>query len=102
MASLELHKMYRVLPDKEAQADGDLRVIDESGENYLSPLIFHLGDLRKPCRALTSLCSMKCKRPGFPPEMQGLDPQNQNPSLCKNTPQKKNFNKAPLRRFFKV
>ena len=29
--------MYRVLPDKEAQADGDLRVIDESGEDYLFP-----------------------------------------------------------------
>jgi hypothetical protein len=34
-ASLELHKIYRVLPDKEAQRDGDLRVIDESGEDYL-------------------------------------------------------------------
>ena len=36
-ASLELHKIYRVLPDKDAQADGDLRVIDESGEDYLFP-----------------------------------------------------------------
>jgi hypothetical protein len=36
-ASLELHKIYRVLPDKEAQLDGDLRVIDESGEDYLFP-----------------------------------------------------------------
>ena len=34
-ASLELHKIYRVLPDKDAAADGDLRVIDESGEDYL-------------------------------------------------------------------
>jgi len=34
-ASLELHKIYRVLPDKEAERDGDLRVIDESGEDYL-------------------------------------------------------------------
>ncbi len=33
--SLELHKIYRVLPDREAEADGDLRVIDESGEDYL-------------------------------------------------------------------
>ena len=30
-ASLELHKIYRVLPDEDAAADGDLRVIDESG-----------------------------------------------------------------------
>jgi hypothetical protein len=36
-ASLELHKIYRVLPDEDAAADGDLRVIDESGENYLYP-----------------------------------------------------------------
>jgi hypothetical protein len=35
LASLELHKIYRVLPDEEAAADGDLRVIDESGEDYL-------------------------------------------------------------------
>lgn len=36
-ASLELHKVYRVLPDEDAADDGDLRVIDESGEDYLYP-----------------------------------------------------------------
>lgn len=34
-ASLELHKIYRVLPDDDAAEDGDIRVIDESGEDYL-------------------------------------------------------------------
>ena len=34
-ASLELHKIYRVIPDDEAAADGDIRVVDESGEDYL-------------------------------------------------------------------
>jgi hypothetical protein len=34
-ASLELHKIYQLLPDEEAAKDGDLRVIDESGEDYL-------------------------------------------------------------------
>ena len=34
-ASLEQHKIYRVLRDEEAVADGDIRVIDESGEDYL-------------------------------------------------------------------
>jgi hypothetical protein len=34
-ASLELHKIYRVLPDADAAAEGDIRVIDESGEDYL-------------------------------------------------------------------
>lgn len=33
--SLELHKIYRVLPDESAAEDGDIRVIDESGEDYL-------------------------------------------------------------------
>lgn len=36
-ASLELHKIYRVLSDEDAAADGDLRVVDESGEDYLYP-----------------------------------------------------------------
>ena len=34
-ASVELHKIYRVLPDESAAEDGDIRVIDESGEDYL-------------------------------------------------------------------
>ena len=37
LASLELHKIYRVLRDADAAEDGDLRVIDESGEDYLYP-----------------------------------------------------------------
>ncbi|HEY6805638.1 MAG TPA: hypothetical protein VI306_18815 [Pyrinomonadaceae bacterium] len=36
-ASLELHKIYRVITDNDAEIDGDLRVIDESGEDYLYP-----------------------------------------------------------------
>ena len=36
-ASLELHKIYRVLPDENAAQDGDIRIIDESGEDYLYP-----------------------------------------------------------------
>ena len=39
-ASLELHKIYRTVPDKAAAADGDLRVIDESGEDYLFPAAY--------------------------------------------------------------
>ncbi|MBA2503353.1 MAG: hypothetical protein H0V27_10770 [Pyrinomonadaceae bacterium] len=33
-ASLEVGKLYRFIPDKEAEADGLLRVVDESGEDY--------------------------------------------------------------------
>ena len=36
-ASLELHKIYRTLPDADAAAQGDLRVVDESGEDCLFP-----------------------------------------------------------------
>jgi len=34
-ASLQRWKGYRALPDREADAHGLLRVIDESGEDYL-------------------------------------------------------------------
>ena len=34
-ASLERNKIYTVLPDEDAERDGDLRVIDESGEDYV-------------------------------------------------------------------
>jgi hypothetical protein len=34
-ASPELHKICRVLPDDDAAAEGDIRVIDESGKDYL-------------------------------------------------------------------
>jgi hypothetical protein len=34
---LEKRKIYQVLPDVEARAEGYLRVIDESGEDYLYP-----------------------------------------------------------------
>jgi hypothetical protein len=35
--SLELRKIYEVLPDPKAAAHGLIRVIDESGEDYLYP-----------------------------------------------------------------
>ena len=34
-ASLELHKIYRALPDEVARSDEELRIVDESGEDYL-------------------------------------------------------------------
>ena len=36
-ASLELRKLYQVLPDEAAAKHRQLRVIDESGEDYLYP-----------------------------------------------------------------
>ncbi len=36
-ASLEVRKIYRVLPDNDAAGHHLVRVIDESGEDYLYP-----------------------------------------------------------------
>ena len=34
---LQVWKLYRMLPDAKAAGDGYIRVIDESGEDYLYP-----------------------------------------------------------------
>jgi hypothetical protein len=39
-ASLEPRKLYRVVPDAKAQKHGHVRVVDESGEDYLYPASF--------------------------------------------------------------
>jgi hypothetical protein len=36
-ASLEVRKLYQVLADSEAEANDLIRVIDESGEDYVYP-----------------------------------------------------------------
>lgn len=35
--SLEVRKLYEVVPDPDATKHGQIRVIDESGEDYLYP-----------------------------------------------------------------
>ena len=34
---LEIRKVYQVVPDETAEKEGHLRIIDESGEDYLYP-----------------------------------------------------------------
>jgi len=34
-ASLEIGKLYEIVPDEEAENDEMIRIIDEDGENYL-------------------------------------------------------------------
>ena len=41
-ASLELRKIYAVIPDDDAEAHGMIRLVDESGEDYLYPHGFFL------------------------------------------------------------
>ena len=36
-ASLEVRKVYQVLPDEVAESRGFVRIIDESGDDYLYP-----------------------------------------------------------------
>ena len=39
---LEVSKIYQVLPDDRASKEGYLRIVDESGEDYLYPESFFL------------------------------------------------------------
>ena len=52
---LERRKLYQVLPDDEASKEGYLRVIDESGEDYLYPESYFVplncpARRKKPCK----------------------------------------------------
>jgi hypothetical protein len=41
-AALEIRKIYQIIPDDTALAHGLLRVIDESGEDYLYPTTYFI------------------------------------------------------------
>ena len=41
-ASLELKKIYEVMSDPDAETHGMIRLVDESGEDYLYPRSFFL------------------------------------------------------------
>jgi hypothetical protein len=45
MEDLEARKVYQILPDREAAREGYIRVVDESGEDYVYP-----SDLFVPVR----------------------------------------------------
>ena len=53
---LELRKVYRVLPDASAAKDDYLRVMDESGEDYLYPASYFVL-MELPQTAETALLS---------------------------------------------
>jgi hypothetical protein len=42
LASLELRKLYQIVADKTSSALGLIRIIDESGEDYLYPAHYFL------------------------------------------------------------
>ena len=37
MEDLEIRKVYQLLPDREASREGYVRIVDESGEDYMYP-----------------------------------------------------------------
>jgi len=53
-ASLERQKIYRVVPDLDAEDDGDIRIVDESGEDYLYPSS-HFAPIKVPSAVEKSL-----------------------------------------------
>lgn len=61
---LDIRKVYRVLHDKDAAATGYVRVVDESGEDYLYPAdYFVFIELpQKAKRALTAARSRAMRR----------------------------------------
>ena len=50
MEDLEARKLYQILPDREAAREGYIRVVDESGEDYIYP-----SDLFVPVRLPAAL-----------------------------------------------
>jgi hypothetical protein len=55
-ASLEKRKIYESIPDADAAKHGQIRVIDESGEDYLYPSECFV-DANLPEGCLTNRCS---------------------------------------------
>jgi len=51
---LELRKLYRILPDKKAAAEGYLRIVDESRDDYVYPADYFVV-VRVPAEAAKSL-----------------------------------------------
>ena len=54
-AALELRKIYEVLPDPRGAQHGLIRVIDESGEDYLYPDKFFMR-IELPVPIETAIC----------------------------------------------
>jgi hypothetical protein len=53
---LEKRKIYRIIPDKEAELEGYFRITDESGEDYLYPKSYFVS-IELPLEAQKALKS---------------------------------------------
>ena len=54
---LELRKVYQILLDKRAARDGYVRVVDESGEDYLYPKAYFVA-VRLPQKAQRTVAAV--------------------------------------------
>ena len=61
---LELRKIYQVLPDKRASRDGYIRIVDESGEDYLYQKSYFIF-IKLPLKAQELIAVASWRRPGF-------------------------------------
>jgi len=73
MEDLEARKVYQVLPDREASREGYVRIIDESGEDYIYPSTLFVTvklpaavarRLRKPTESRTAATRRSMRRAG--------------------------------------
>ncbi len=62
MEDLEARKVYQVLPDREATREGYIRVIDESGEDYM-----YSSDLFVPVKLPAAVVRRFKRRPAARP-----------------------------------
>jgi hypothetical protein len=70
-ASLEVGKLYRVIPDAEAAKHGYIRVIDESGEDYgYSTERFFVLEIPE---ALSKVLSARADQAGHVPAIDSFD-----------------------------
>ena len=63
MEDLEARKLYEVLPDREAAQEGYVRVVDESGEDYIYPSELFVP-VRLPAAVVRRLRPSARRRPG--------------------------------------
>ncbi|MDY6782273.1 MAG: hypothetical protein SW833_06935 [Cyanobacteriota bacterium] len=57
LASLEVRKIYQVLPDPQANSHQMIRVVDESGEDYLYPSRFFVPiELSESLQTVLATC----------------------------------------------
>ena len=67
-ASLELRKIYETLADADAAKNGQIRVIDESGEDYLFPADYFASIDLTPSLRRAALAAEQ-RVPGKKPEL---------------------------------